>query len=102
MSLSIDEQEPSGPAGEPQPLAVAAHSEQRLTSALRRIAVGLGDQLPSLYADLDALGQPVVRFGPLPAALADRVSEVLELAETLTRAVYRQPAVNRTGGVAAC
>lgn len=100
MSLSTDRQEPSRPADEP--LALAARSEQRLTSALRRIAVGLGDQLPVLYADLDALGRPVVRFGPLPAALADRMSEVLELAEALTRAVNCQPAVNRVGGVAPC
>ena len=102
MSLSTDAQEPSKPADEPQPLAVAAHSEQRLASALRRIAAGVGEHLPSLYADLDALGMPVVRFGPLPAAWADRVSEILELAETLSRAVHGRPAPHRTGGGAPC
>lgn len=93
MSLSTDQ---------PQPLALAARSEQRLASALRRIAVGVGEQLPSLYADLDAFGMPVVRFAPWPAALADRVSEILERAEALSRAVHCPPAAHRTGGVAPC
>jgi hypothetical protein len=102
MPLSTDEQEPSKPAHEPQPLAVAAHSEQRLASALRRIAVGVGKPLPSLYADLDAHGMPVVRIGALTAPLADRVSDILELAETLSRAVHGRPAAHRTGGGAPC
>jgi hypothetical protein len=70
-----------------EPLAVAARSESRLVLALRRIGIALGPGASQPYADLDALGEPVVVLGPLDARLADRLSEVVEAAGELARVV---------------
>jgi len=66
-----------------EPLAVAARSESRLVLALRGIGIALGCGASRPYADLDALGAPVVVLGALDAHLADRLSEVVEAAGEL-------------------
>jgi hypothetical protein len=61
-----------------EPLAVAARSRERLARALNGIGVAAGPGALRLYADLDALGAPIVVIGPLGVESADRLSLALE------------------------
>jgi hypothetical protein len=61
-----------------EPIAIAARSQERLARALGLIGIAVGPGALRLYADVDALGAPVVVPGPLGAELADRLSAVLE------------------------
>ena len=62
-----------------EPLAVAARSQERLARAMASIGIRTGSGALRLYADLDALGAPIVVFGPLNVESADRLSVVLEV-----------------------
>jgi hypothetical protein len=59
-------------------LTVASRSQDRLARALENIGIEVGTGVPRLYADVDALGTPVVIVGPIGADVADRLSMVLE------------------------
>ena len=61
-----------------EPFAIAVRSQERLARALELIGIAAGPGALRLYADVDALGAPVVVPGPLGAELADRLSAVLE------------------------
>jgi hypothetical protein len=59
-----------------EPLATAVRSQQRLDRALRQIGASTAG-----YADIDALGGPVVVLGPLSADSADLLAGAVERAE---------------------
>jgi hypothetical protein len=59
-------------------LTVASRSQDRLARALENIGIDVGHGLPRLYADVDALGTPVVVLGPIGADVADQLSMALE------------------------
>jgi hypothetical protein len=61
-----------------EPLAIAARSQERLAGALASIGIAAGPGALRLYADLDALGAPIVVIGPVSAENADRLSLALE------------------------
>lgn len=61
-----------------EPLAVAARSQERLARALESIGIAAGPGALRLYADLDALGAPIVVIGPLGVESANRLSLALE------------------------
>lgn len=65
------------PAAE-EPLAVAARSQERLVRALESIGITAGPGALRLYADLDALGAPIVVIGPLGVDSANRLSLAVE------------------------
>ena len=85
-----------------EPLAVAARSHRRLALALQRVGIGLGGDSPASCADLDPLGEPVVRFGPLAAQAADRLSDVLEAVGALARAVGGRASDDHVEGATPC
>lgn len=60
-----------------EPFTTAVRSQERLTRALKRIGIA-APTAPRLYADVDPLGVPIVVISPLCAAIADRLSSVLE------------------------
>lgn len=61
-----------------EPLAVAARSQERLARALQSVGIAAGPGALRLYADLDALGAPIVVIGPLGVESANRLSLALE------------------------
>lgn len=65
------------PAAE-DPLTIAARSESHLVRALRCIGITVGSGTSRLYADVDALGGPVVVIGPLDADAAHRLARAVE------------------------
>jgi hypothetical protein len=71
-----------------EPLAVAARSESRLVRALRRIGITLGSSGAVPYADINALGEPIVVIGAIDARVADQLSDIVEAAERLAFAVH--------------
>lgn len=70
-----------------EPLAIAARSEDRLVRALQRIGITLGSSGVVPYADVNALGEPVVVIGALDARVADQLSGIVEAAERLALVV---------------
>lgn len=66
-----------------EPLTVAARSEERLVRALQRIGITLGSSGVVPYADVNALGEPVVVIGALHARVADQLSGIVEAADRL-------------------
>lgn len=71
------------------PLATAVRSQDRLARALATIGIAAGAGALRLYADLDALGAPIVVIGPLGVESADRLSKALE--DTASNAVEGGP-----------
>jgi len=82
------------------PLAVAARSEHRLVRALRRIGITIGSDMHRPYADIDALGEPVVVLGSLTAGAADRLAQVVEAAGSLARIIEIESPRGEGGGIA--
>jgi hypothetical protein len=68
---------PQNPVSE-EPLAIAVRSQERLIRALAAVGIAAGPGALRLYADLDALGAPIVVIGPLTVEAADRLSQSLE------------------------
>jgi hypothetical protein len=68
----------SQPPAADDALAVASRSQSRLARAFERIGITARPGAPRLYADVDALGVPVVVVGPISADVADRLSTALE------------------------
>lgn len=61
-----------------EPFAIAVRCQKRLARALELIGIAVGPGAFRLYADVDALGEPIVVPGPMSAEVAARLSSALE------------------------
>ena len=61
-----------------EPFAIAVRSQERLARALELIGIAVGPGALRLYADVDALGAPILVPGPMSVELAARLSSALE------------------------
>jgi hypothetical protein len=61
-----------------EPFAIAVRSQERLARALELIGIAVGPGALRLYADVDALGAPILVAGPMSVELAARLSSALE------------------------
>jgi hypothetical protein len=81
-----------------EPLTIAARAENRLARALRRIGITTGSEGScASYADLDALGEPVIVLGPIAARTADHLARVIEAAGSLASAVGNSTPPDQAG-----
>lgn len=69
---------PQTPAPE-EPLAIAVRCQERLTRAFTSIGIEAGSGGLRLYADVDALGAPIVVLGPLTVEATNLLSAALEV-----------------------